>query len=114
MTLLRSVTAALCHSAESNLQKNRSGGSGRSPGDGQRGDDGGTSHDGSCGSRKRWSDSGFILKSTANTLAAEFSVENERTGLKATGRLVELTEECGCPELSLLEEQDRRRLGAQF
>lgn len=50
----------------------------------------------------------------ANTLAGEFSVENERTGLKAMGRLVELTEECGCPELSLLEEQDRRRLGAQF
>lgn len=48
-----------------------------------------------------------------NTLAGEFSVENERTGLKAMGRLVELTEECGCPELSLLEEQDRR-LGAQF
>lgn len=32
----------------------------------------------------------------ANTLAGEFSVENERTGLKAMGRLVELTEECGC------------------
>ena len=66
------------------------------------------------GGRKRWSDTGFILKSTANTLAGEFSVENERIGLKAMGRLVELTEECGRPELSLLEEQDRRRLGAQF
>lgn len=41
-------------------------------------------------------------------------MENERIGLKAMGRLVELTEECGRPELSLLEEQDRRRLGAQF
>lgn len=69
------------------------GESGRSPSDGRKGDDGGMSREGSCGGRKKWSDSGFILKNTANTLAGESSVEKERTGLKATGRLVEQTEE---------------------
>lgn len=38
------------------------------------------SREGSCGGRKKWSDSGFILKNTANTLAGEFSVENRFKG----------------------------------
>lgn len=47
--------------------------------------------DGSSGGGKKWSVSGLILKITANTFAGEFNVENERKGLKATGRLAEQT-----------------------